>query len=72
MDKRITVQYLSASTTIIINDLSDHCNVAQDQQNFIVSPSCTSESTSSKISFDIAQGLHHQPAQPVIKFPTTE
>ena len=70
-DNHITVQYPSASTTIIINDLSDHCNVAQDQ-SFRVSPVCTSESLASQTPCDIAQGLHQQPAQPVIKFPTTE
>ena len=46
-DNHITVQYPSASTTMIINDHSDHCNVAQDQQNFRVSPACTSESSTS-------------------------
>ena len=70
-DNHITVQYPSASTTIIINDLSDHRNVAQDQ-SFRVSPACTSESSASQTPRDIAQGLHQQPAQPVIKFPTTE
>ena len=71
-DNHITVQYPSASTTIIINDLSDHRTVAQDQQNFRVNPACTSESSTSQVPSDIAQGLHQQPAQPVIKFPTTE
>ena len=33
-DNHITVQYPSASITIIINDHSDHSNVAQDQ-NFL-------------------------------------
>ena len=74
-DNYITVQYPSAPTTIIINDFSedsDHRNVAQDQQNFRVSPACTSESSTSQVPCDIAQGLHQQPAQPVIKFPTTK
>ena len=71
-DNYITVQYPSAPTTIIINDLSDHRNVAQDQQNFRVSPACASESSTSQVPCDIAQGLHQQPAQPVIKFPTTK
>ena len=70
-DNHVTVQYPSASTTITINDLSDHRNVAQDQ-SFRASPACTSESSASQTPCDIAPGLHQQPAQPVIKFPTTE
>ena len=58
-DNHITVRYPSASTTIIINDLSDHCNVAQDQ-SFRVSPACTSESSASLTPCDIAQGLHQR------------
>ena len=71
-DNHITVQYPSASTTIIINDHSDHSNVAQDQQNYRVSPACRSEFLTSQTPHYIAQGLHQQPAQPVLKFPTTE
>jgi len=74
-DNQITVQYPSAQTTIIINDLSDHCNVAQDQLQSIrvspVAPACTSESSTSQVLCDIAQGLHQQTAQPFIKFPTS-
>ena len=69
-DNHITVKNPSALPTIVINDLCDRCSVVQDQQDFGVSPACASES--SQVPCDIAQGLHQQPAQPVIKFPTTE
>ena len=75
-DNHITVKYPSTPTTIIINDLCDRHSVVQNQQDFGVSPSvspaCASESSTSQVPCDIAQGLHQQPAQPVIKFPTTE
>ena len=38
----------------------------------LVSPACISESSTSQMPCDIAQGLHQQLAQPVISFPTTE
>ena len=36
-----------------------------------MAPACTSESSTSQVPCDIAQGLHQQPAQPLIKFPTS-